>query len=148
MNKSLKTGIAVVVALAVTALFFIYSNPLAFFGESGSIGQSGQLLVQDETIGTGEEARPGDILTVNYTGRLQDGTVFDTSSGEEPPRFMIGAGLMIQGWEQGLPGMRQGGKRLLIIPPEMAYGEQGRGPIPPNATLIFEVELVKVERPQ
>ena len=140
MNKSLKTGIAVVVALAVTALFFIYSNPLAFFGESGSIGQSGQLVVQDETIGTGEEARPGDIL--------QDGTVFDTSSGEEPPRFMIGAGLMIQGWEQGLPGMRQGGKRLLIIPPEMAYGEQGRGPIPPNATLIFEVELVKVERPQ
>src|SRR3989344_9646786 len=98
MNKRLKTGIAVVVALAVTALFFIYSNPLAFFGESGSIGQSGQLVVQDETIGTGEEARPGDILIVNYTGRLQDGTGFDTLSGEAPPRFLLRAGLIIWGW--------------------------------------------------
>jgi len=145
MSKKFQAGIAIVVALAVVALFFVYNNPFAFFETSN---KSQGLVVQDEAVGSGQEARAGDVLTVNYTGRLEDGTIFDTSMGAEPISFMIGAGYMIPGWEQGLIGMKEGGKRLLIIPPELAYGTQGRGSIPPNATLIFEVELVKVERPQ
>src|SRR3989344_1949820 len=145
MSKKFQAGIAIVVALAVVALFFGYNNPFAFFETSN---KSQGLVVQDEAVGSGQEGRAGDVLTVNYTGRLEDGTIFDTSMGAEPISFMIGAGYMIPGWEQGLIGMKEGGKRLLIIPPELAYGTQGRGSIPPNATLIFEVELVKVERPQ
>ena len=103
------------------------------------------LVVQDELVGTGAEARYGDTVSVNYTGRLEDGTVFDTSVGKAPfPPFVLGTGYVIPGWDQGLVGMKAGGKRLLIVPPELAYGAQANGPIPANSTLIFEVELVKV----
>ena len=104
----------------------------------------GSLVVQDEQVGTGATASVGDTISVNYTGRLQDGTVFDTSIGRAPFQFTLGAGDVIPGWDQGLQGMKVGGKRLLIIPPALAYGAQGVGPIPGNATLIFEVELLKV----
>jgi FKBP-type peptidyl-prolyl cis-trans isomerase len=101
--------------------------------------------VQDEVVGTGAEARVGDTLSVNYTGKLQNGTVFDTSVGRTPIQFTLGAGQVIQGWEQGLQGMKVGGKRLLLIPSGLAYGASGYGPIPANAALIFEVELVGVK---
>lgn len=104
----------------------------------------GQLVVQDEVVGQGAEAGPGDTVAVDYTGKLSDGTVFDTSVGRQPITFTLGAGQVIPGWEQGIAGMREGGKRILIIPPGLAYGSQGIGPIPPNATLTFEVTLVKV----
>lgn len=114
---------------------------------AASMNGGGQLVVQDEVVGTGQEVQPGDTLTVNYTGKLQDGTVFDTSVGGQPISFVLGAGQVIPGWDQGLMGMKVGGKRLLIIPPSLAYGSQGVGPIPPNATLTFEVEVLSATRP-
>ena len=91
------------------------------------------------------EVKIGDLLSVHYTGKLSDGTVFDTSLGRGPFQFILGAGQVIPGWDQGLQGMRIGGKRLLIIPPDLAYGREGYGPIPPNTTPTFEVELVAIE---
>lgn len=108
------------------------------------------LRYRDIECGEGAEAESGMLVTVNYTGKLEDGTVFDTSlqEGRGPFQFVLGAGQVIQGWDQGFTGMRAGGKRELIIPPELGYGEAGAPPsIPPNATLIFEVELLKVEEP-
>ncbi|HVU80333.1 MAG TPA: FKBP-type peptidyl-prolyl cis-trans isomerase [Candidatus Paceibacterota bacterium] len=148
-SKKFIQGVAATVAFAVLALFFVvFGNPLAA-GFPGAPDQANgtqppQLIVQDEVVGTGAEARPGDTLLVNYTGKLDDGTVFDTSVGRTPYPFVLGAGSVIQGWDQGLQGMKVGGKRLLIVPPALGYGAAGNGPIPPNATLVFEVELVGV----
>ncbi|MDO8517916.1 MAG: FKBP-type peptidyl-prolyl cis-trans isomerase [bacterium] len=151
-HKQLTTGIAVFVGLAVVAIFFIFTNPFAMTNtqtQTAAVGSQGALVVQDEVVGTGAEARAGDTLSVNYTGKLQDGTVFDSSlsAGRMPFQFTIGAGRVIQGWDQGLQGMKVGGKRLLIIPPELAYGAQGNGPIPQNATLVFEIDLLSVTPP-
>lgn len=129
-------GVAVVAAVAVVALFFFIGNPFSMSQTS--------LVVQDEQVGQGAAAAPGDTLSVNYTGKLQDGTVFDTSIGRAPFSFVLGANQVIQGWEQGLVGMKVGGKRLLIIPPNLGYGAQAMGPIPANSTLVFEVDLLSV----
>jgi FKBP-type peptidyl-prolyl cis-trans isomerase len=95
--------------------------------------------------GDGDEAQTGDTVTVHYTGTLEDGTEFDSSVGGEPFTFTLGTGGVIEGWEQGVPGMRVGGKRELTIAPDLAYGDSGAGGvIPPGATLIFEVELVEI----
>ncbi len=106
----------------------------------------------DLRLGTGTEAAAGKVLTVNYTGWLYDGTKtdhkglqFDTSVGLTPLAFTLGAGQVIDGWERGLPGMKAGGVRQLVIPPSLAYGGARNGPIPPFATLIFEIELVDVQ---
>jgi FKBP-type peptidyl-prolyl cis-trans isomerase FkpA len=102
--------------------------------------------------GTGEEALPGHIVTVHYAGWLYDesepdrkGVMFDTSAFGPPLSFVLGAGQVIPGWDQGLPGARVGGLRRLVIPPSLAYGGARSGPIPPNATLVFEVELLEIE---
>ncbi|MCR4279429.1 MAG: FKBP-type peptidyl-prolyl cis-trans isomerase [Candidatus Zambryskibacteria bacterium] len=101
----------------------------------------------DTTVGEGEIAEPGDKLTVHYVGTLQNGQVFDSSRDSNTPfTFTLGAGGVIRGWDEGMQGMREGGMRTLIIAPDYAYGAQGVGPIPPNATLIFEVELLSVEK--
>lgn len=143
MTQKLKTGIAVAAAFTVLGLFFISGNPFASAGLGASPASAvTQLVTQEEVVGTGSEARLGDVLTVNYTGKLQDGTVFDTSVGKRPIQFVLGSGQVIPGWDQGLLGMKVGGKRLLIVPPDLAYGASGYGPIPPNATLIFEVDLL------
>jgi len=101
----------------------------------------------DTTVGTGETPTPGQTLVVNYTGWLSDGgTKFDSSLDRGTPfEFVLGAGGVIAGWEEGLASMKVGGKRRLLIPPELAYGEAGRGSIPPNAQLTFDVELVEVK---
>ena len=144
MNKQLITGIAVTAGLAVVALFFIYDISGGIMNTASPAANAG-LIVQDEVIGTGAEAVAGSLVSVQYTGKLENGTVFDTSAGKAPIQFPLGQGYVIPGWELGITGMKVGGKRLLIIPPDMAYGDKDNGPIPANSTLIFEVELVGVK---
>lgn len=106
-----------------------------------------QLKIEIMEQGQGQEVKKGDIISVHYTGYLENGTKFDSSLDRgEPFEFEIGLGHVIQGWEQGLIGMKVGEKRKLIIPPELGYGSSGAGGvIPPNATLIFEVELLEIK---
>lgn len=107
-----------------------------------------ELEIRDIVIGTGEEAVPGSTVTVHYTGWLANGTKFDSSLDRgEPFSFPLGASRVIRGWDQGVEGMRVGGKRELVIPPELGYGARGAGGvIPPNAILRFEVELLAVSK--
>jgi FKBP-type peptidyl-prolyl cis-trans isomerase len=108
---------------------------------------STELQVEELSVGTGHEALAGKRVHVHYTGWLMDGTKFDSSKDRGTPfQFALGAGRVIKGWDEGVAGMKEGGKRKLTIPPEMGYGAQGAGGlIPPNATLVFEVELLHVE---
>ena len=152
MTHKLTIGIAVALAIAVVAYFILI--PTLFGGQAAPVSpadqqaQSGmQLIAQDEEVGTGPVAAVGDTVTVDYVGKLQDGTVFDSTSGKTPFTFPLGAGKVIPGWDQGLQGMKVGGKRLLIIPPQLGYGSQAVGPIPANATLVFEVTLLDVATP-
>jgi len=101
-------------------------------------------------VAAADGAKAGDNVSVLYTGKLQDGTEFDSSAkhGNEPIDFVLGKGMVIKGWDEGLQGMQVGEKRTLVIPPSLGYGEQGAGGvIPPNATLTFDVELVGLRRP-
>jgi peptidylprolyl isomerase len=107
----------------------------------------GELKMEDVKVGTGKEAVAGKRVTVHYTGTLTDGKKFDSSLDRKQPfSFNLGKGEVIQGWDQGVAGMKEGGKRKLTIPSHLGYGERGAGSvIPPNATLLFDVELLKVE---
>ncbi|KKQ25208.1 MAG: Peptidyl-prolyl cis-trans isomerase [Candidatus Woesebacteria bacterium GW2011_GWA1_37_8] len=106
-----------------------------------------ELKIEDLKIGTGLDVKNGNTVTVNYKGTLIDGKQFDSSyDSGQPFSFKVGEGKVIKGWDQGLLGMKVGGMRKLTIPSSLGYGEQGAGAdIPPNATLIFEIELLKVE---
>ncbi len=105
-----------------------------------------ELIIEDLVVGQGVEAKEGNVITVNYTGWLENGTQFDSSlsPGRDPLVITLGAGEVIQGWDEGIPGMKVGGKRRLTIPPHLAYGNQAVDPIPANSTLIFEVDLLGV----
>ena len=105
-----------------------------------------ELIIEDLTVGNGDEAVAGQRVVVHYTGWLTNGSKFDSSKDRNDPfDFHLGAGQVIRGWDQGVAGMKVGGKRKLTIPPEMGYGSRGAGGvIPPNATLVFEVELLAV----
>jgi FKBP-type peptidyl-prolyl cis-trans isomerase len=105
-----------------------------------------ELIIEDLTVGQGDEAIAGNTVVVHYTGWLTNGTKFDSSKDRgDPFDFPLGAGHVIRGWDQGVAGMKVGGIRKLTIPPELGYGARGAGGvIPPNATLIFEVELLAV----
>ena len=106
------------------------------------------LKIQDISVGTGDVAEVGNMVTVNYTGTFDNGTKFDSSYDHGKPfSFVLGTGAVIKGWDLGISGMKVGGKRELTIPPELAYGPAGRPPvIPPNSTLHFTVELVSVSK--
>jgi FKBP-type peptidyl-prolyl cis-trans isomerase len=105
------------------------------------------LQIEDIQVGTGAEATKGAMVDVHYTGWLTNGSKFDSSLDRgQPFSFALGGGMVIQGWDQGVVGMKVGGKRKLTIPPELGYGARGAGGvIPPNATLVFEVELLAVK---
>ena len=108
---------------------------------------SSELIIEDLTVGEGDEAVAGKRVTVHYTGWLTNGSKFDSSLDRNDPfEFPLGRGHVIRGWDEGVAGMKVGGKRKLTIPPEMGYGARGAGGvIPPNAMLVFEVELLGVE---
>ena len=107
-----------------------------------------ELIIEDIKIGNGPSPKTGDTISVHYTGWLTNGKKFDSSlDRKQPLEFQIGVGQVIKGWDQGVITMKVGGKRKLTIPPELAYGNRnvGNGLIPPNSTLIFEVELLKIK---
>jgi len=135
-------GVAfVVVAAAIASI--VYFTVLR--DTSPEAHQVTELVKEDLIVGEGAEAEVGKLLTVDYTGWLEDGTEFDSSIGGQPFQFTLGQGKVIKGWDEGVVGMKVGGKRKLIIPPDLAYGESGSGSIPPNATLTFQVELLAVQ---
>lgn len=107
---------------------------------------AGDLKIEDLKTGSGMKAIPGLNVVVHYTGWLTDGTKFDSSVDRgEPFTFNLGGGQVIRGWDEGVAGMKEGGTRRLTIPPELGYGSRGAGPIPPDSTLIFQVDLLKVK---
>lgn len=130
MNKNLIFGIVIVVLVLG---FLAY---MAFFNKGGT--------------GSLRTAQVGDVVSVNYTGRLEDGTVFDSNVDPqfghvEPFVFPLGIGQVIKGWDEGIVGMKVGEKKTLVVPPEKGYGENAVGPIPANSTLIFDVEVLEIK---
>jgi len=130
--RTLKTlaSLAAVLALA------------AFLPACGTEPSDGTLTIEDLVTGTGPTVVSGDTVTVTYVGSLANGNVFETNTNGFTTR--IGVGVVIKGWDQGLIGMRVGGKRRLTIPPNLAYGSQGSGPVPANATLKFDISLLAI----
>lgn len=152
MNNKRNQTIAIFVGLALLGYVF-FSGPFMNLFSTQSAQESNMQTPQtgyvseEVVVGEGEIAERGDRLTVHYVGTLTNGQVFDSSLDSNSPfAFTLGAGDVIRGWDEGIEGMRAGGKRRLMIAPDYAYGERGIGPIPPNSTLIFEVELLNVEK--
>jgi FKBP-type peptidyl-prolyl cis-trans isomerase FkpA len=149
MNK--KTTIAIVISVVVVGVLIGGGLISGLFTNSNNKQdttmqkQSDQVQAKDTTVGTGDVAVAGKQVTVNYTGVFSDGKVFDSSVGKVPFTFTLGAGQVIKGWDIGVEGMKVGGKRILIIPPQFGYGDKDYGPIPASSTLIFEIELLGVK---
>jgi len=145
MFKSLSAALAFVIATALVPFAVAQDNPAA----------PTELKIIDRQVGTGREVEPSRAAMVHYTGWLYDakapdnkGKQFDSSANRGLPfGFVVGVGKVIKGWDQGILGMKVGGKRTLIIPPQLAYGDKdvGNGLIPPNSTLLFDIELVEVK---
>ena len=156
MRQGLAVLGAVVVIAAIIIVVIVLAKPASAPSQTTATTSNkssgtyrtlpGGLKVQDQTVGTGAVAKDGDTITVSYTGTLANGTVFDSTAkdGGQPATFQLVQGQLIDGWVQGIPGMKVGGTRKLIIPPSLAYGANGQGPIPPNATLTFVIQLLKI----
>jgi peptidylprolyl isomerase len=141
----------IIAALAIGALVYLFSvlrssNSTPTASPGTEITTASGLRYIDEVVGTGESPRTGRPVTVHYTGTLENGTKFDSSVDRgEPYTFQIGTGGVIRGWDEGVMTMKIGGKRRLIIPPELGYGARPNGKIPANSTLYFEIELLDVK---
>lgn len=115
-------------------------------GSINSKGEIVKMVIDDVVIGEGAEVKNGDTISVHYIGTLKDGTEFDNSHKRgDAFEFVVGEGMVIKGWEEGVLGMKKGGQRLLVIPSDMAYGANAIGPIPANSTLIFSIELLEIK---
>lgn len=168
MNKGVIAGIVIAIIAAIGLLFISQTSsntaptptPVSTATENTSVLCATQppalagikdedvkeLKTEDKMIGSGAEATTGKHVVMNYIGRLTNGTKFDASCDRgQTFDFDLGAGRVIQGWDQGIVGMKVGGIRRLIIPSNLGYGPSGSGPIPPNAALVFDVELVAVQ---
>ena len=148
MKKPILIGAVVVFGLVVLVLVSSTTSNTDKTGATGKVHTtSSGLKYEDLKVGSGPAAKKGDIVEVHYTGWLKDGKKFDSSRDRgQPFRFVLGQGQVIKGWDEGVVGMKVGGKRKLIIPPELGYGARGAGNvIPPNAELTFEVELLGIE---
>jgi FKBP-type peptidyl-prolyl cis-trans isomerase len=145
MNKAMLLIIIMGIAILGVFSYFIFGlNTKPIMNTSPASAQ--KLKIEDLKIGTGSAAKSGDTIVINYLGTLQDGTKFDSSYDRgQPFETQIGVGQVIKGWDEGVIGMKVGGKRKLTIPPALGYGDQAAGSIPPNSTLIFEVELVGIK---
>lgn len=143
-----RTSLVATLALAALAAVATADNPPATPAAKPAAATQPSGLKITELAPGDPVAKAGDIVLVFYTGKLADGTVFDSTdkNGGKPFRFNLGQGQVIKGWDQGVAGMKIGEKRQLVIPPELAYGEKGTGPIPANATLTFDVELIGIVR--
>jgi peptidylprolyl isomerase len=144
-NRNVRVvAIIVVVILAVAVVAYV----LKYRGssENTEITTASGLKYVDILEGTGPSPQPGQLVSVDYTGTLENGTEFDSSHNRgKPMEFRFGVQPMIKGWDEGLKTMKVGGKRKLIVPPSLGYGAQGRPGIPPNSTLIFELDLLSVK---
>jgi len=155
MNKNITVGLAALVIIGITGFFIVYNkNQKSQLDKINNLPNMAKFVkngVQIEILkeGAGIEAKNGNTVAVHYTGILENGTKFDSSVDRRIPfEFTLGAGQVIRGWDIGVEGMKAGEKRKLTIPPDLAYGSRGAGGvIPPNATLIFEVELLGIIRP-
>lgn len=138
-KRALWVGLAAVVI--VSGLVYLYWNQPDTTALTSTTSSGLQII--DEAVGNGAEAKSGMKASVHYTGWLKDGTKFDSSVDRGTPfEFTLGAGRVIKGWDQGVAGMKVGGKRKLIIPSALAYGAQGKGSIPPNSELTFDIQLL------
>jgi FKBP-type peptidyl-prolyl cis-trans isomerase len=148
-KKNMNIILAVVICLVlVGVLIFISINNKVNMAPNNV---ASNIPTDTNTVGEGEVAKAGDVVSMNYTGRLENGTVFDSNvdpkfNHVQPFEFTLGAGQVISGWDKGIVGMKVGEKKTLTIPPEDGYGASGQGPIPPNATLIFDVELLAIKK--
>ncbi len=166
-NTSITTGVAVAAAIIIIVIFFFFRGSVySLFSHNltpsvtQKVSQTTQktsklpstaqkLSIINVTVGTGTVAKQGDVITVDYIGKLSNGTIFDSSAAHKKPfTFVLGIGQVIQGWDEGLVGMKVGGTRILVIPPSLGYGNRIAGHIPANSTLTFEVKLIKVTSPK
>src|SRR3989337_2940956 len=149
-KNNMNIVVAVVVCLALAGvLIFISINNKVNMNSNNNTASVNNAASMNNSVEV-EVAKAGDIVSMNYTGRLENGTVFDSNvdpkfNHVEPFEFTLGAGQVIAGWDKGIVGMKIGEKKTLTIPPADGYGANGQGPIPPNSTLIFEVELLAIK---
>ncbi|MBI2011963.1 FKBP-type peptidyl-prolyl cis-trans isomerase [Candidatus Daviesbacteria bacterium] len=150
MKKVIFGTIFILAILGISYFFLPKTDQLKIEDQISTLDKvaspSAELKTEDLQVGEGKEVKSGDTVSVHYTGTLEDGTKFDSSLDKGVPfETQIGVGNVIKGWDIGILGMKVGGKRKLIIPSSMAYGESGSGSIPPNSNLIFEVELLEIK---
>lgn len=144
-NLNINQKIGIFVSLGVIAIFFVVGN--LFFSSKIGNDMKNQPTVSfsDNIFGEGDVALAGKTVTIDYVGKFVDGSVFDSSTGGSPLTFILGQKQVIDGLDQGIVGMKVGGKRIITVPPELGYGYQDYGPIGAGSTLVFEITLLKVE---
>ena len=142
-----QSALAALLCLTIPGITIADTNPTPITKATKKMTTASGLIYEDIIVGTGATATAGQTVTVHYTGWLTNGTKFDSSKDRNQPfNFRLGAGEVIRGWDEGVAGMKVGGIRKLTIPPQLGYGASGAGGvIPPNATLVFEVELLGIK---